>query len=59
MVCMLSFRKRNPRKPDEKDKLQFVLSPLYSDLIAKNRQTGIPFSSAPLRFRTIQRELGR
>lgn len=42
-----------------KTNFSFVLSPLCSDLIAKNRQTGIPFSSAPLRFRTIQRELGR
>ena len=23
MVCILSFRKRNPRRPDEKDELQF------------------------------------
>ena len=42
-----------------KTNFSFVLSPLCSDLIAKNRQTGIPFSFAPLRFRTIQRELDR
>ena len=58
MVGMLSFRKRNPRRPDEKDRFQFyTLFSLSSDLVVA--KAGVhPFASAPLRLGTIQRELG-
>ena len=44
MVCMMNFRKRNPRKPDEKGKKMRIINLVETISVKYNRKLRIKIS---------------